>query len=361
MTYAAGVPSDPSLAVSNTLSDDTGRRLPGSRWAARIRPFDSPVLRVRYRGGVAYDLAGLPIWDLLARAVVQLPDPEPGLTVDEVRVADVLTANEVMLGTGDPLWWVTADDYAPLTPPGWVWAHLFGTRRVALVPAAAYGAFRHVGGVATLPIDRSRRGVRVDEPVAVPFDLASPLGENVLDAVERRIGEPLPDAYRGLLGAVSGAAPTAPGVHPEHGFVVDQPFFAVGSVDRHQDLLYAQAWFGDRFTADYLPIGYVQGGVLALRLTGPDAGSVWFADADDPRDDDRYDAAGYCAELLVRCADDLDAFRSALSVVPGRLLDVVDARVVSGAAASVAVHGVGASLPRAERPEPRAEGPEEQQ
>ncbi|WP_178379967.1 HNH endonuclease [Cryptosporangium aurantiacum] len=333
------MPSDPLPSAQAT------RRLPGSGWAARIRPFDSPVLRVRYRGGIAYDLAGLPVWDLLARAVVQLPDPEPGLTVDEIRVADVLTANEVMLATGDPLWWVNANDHTALTPPGWVWAHLFGSRRVALVPAVAYGAFRHVGGVATLPVDRSVRGVRVDEPVAVPFAEPAPLGENVLGAVERRIGQPLPDAYRRLLGAATGVGPTAPGVHPEHGFVVDQPFFAVGHADRHQDLLYARHWFTDRFTADYLPIGYVQGGVLALRLTGPDVGSVWFADDDDPRDDDRYDAAGYCAELLVRCADDLDAFRSALSVVPRALVDVVVTRVTSGAAAPIEVPGAGASLP----------------
>ena len=323
---------------------DAARRLPGSGWAARIRPFDSPVLRVRYRGGVAYDLAGLPVWDLLARAVVRLPDPEPGLSLDEVRVADVLTANETMLTGGDPLWWVTAEDYAPLTPPGWVWAHRFGAREVLLVPAAAYGAFRHVGGVATLPI--ASRGIRVDEHVPVPFDVPSPLGESVLDAVERRVGHPLPPAYRELLAAASGAVPTAPGIVPGHGFVVDQPLFGVGHADRHQDLLYARHWFTDRFTDKFLPIGYVQGGVLALRADG----SVWFADFDDPRDDDRYDAPGYCEELLVRVADDLGAFRNSLTVVPGWLLDVSATRVATGAAHRVDVPGLGASLPPAERP-----------
>lgn len=327
------------------MSSETAqpRRLPGSGWAARIRPFDSPVLRVRYRGGVAYDLAGLPIWDLLARAVVRLPDPEPGLSRDEIRVADVLTANEVMLTSGDPLWWGTAEDYAPLTPPGWVWAHRFGTREVLLVPAPAHGAYRHVGGVATLPI--SRRGLDVENHLPVPFDVPSPLGESVLDAVERRIGHALPGAYKEML-AVSGAVPTAPGVSPGHGFVVDQPLFGVGHADRHQDVLYARHWFTDRFTGDYLPIGYVQGGVLALRADG----SVWFADFDDPRDDDRYDAQRYCDELLVRVADDVDEFRAALTVAPQRLVDLAATRVASGAAHRADVPGLGASLPRAERP-----------
>ncbi|WP_344654336.1 HNH endonuclease [Cryptosporangium japonicum] len=298
------------------------RRLPGSAWAARIRPFDSPVLRIRHRGGVVYDLAGLPQWDLLASAVVDLPPPEPGLTVDEVRIADVLTANELQFGRDRSV-------YAPSTPAGWVWTHLFGTRRVALVPAAAHGAFRSIGGVSTLPIDRSLRGVRVEHPVPVPFDVPAPLADDAWAAVVERLGRPLPDALRRLLSARTGSAPTTPGVHPGHGFVVDQPLFGVGTTDRHQDLLYARHWFPDRFTDDFLPIGYVQGGVLALRLTGTDAGSVWYADADDPRDDERHDAASYCAELLTPCADDLDAFREHLTAVPPWLLTIVDARLAT--------------------------------
>ncbi len=315
------------MSYSPVMSSDLPpvRRLPGSAWAARIRPFDSPVLRIRHRGGVVYDLAGLPQWDLLADAVVELAAPEPGLTVDEVRIADVLTANEIRSGPD-------RSRYAPLTPAGWVWAHQFGTRRVALVPAAAHGAFRSIGGVSTLPVDRSHRGVRVEQHVPVPFDVPAPLADDAWETVVRRIGRPLPPALRRLLSARTGSSPTTPGVHPDHGFVVDQPFFGVGTTDRHQDLLYARHWFPDRFTDDYLPIGYVQGGVLALRLTGSDAGSVWFADADDPRDDDTYDAPAYCANLLTRCADDLDAFRTHLSAVPPWLLTLVDARTKRSAA-----------------------------
>ena len=118
-------------------------------------------------------------------------------------------------------------------------------------------------------------------------------------------------------------------MHPRHGFIVDQPFFGVGTADRHQDLLYARHWFADRLTPDYLPLGYVQGGALTLRLTGPDAGSIWFADADDPRDDERLNAATYCAELLSFCAPDLDTFLSELTTVPQSLLKVVDQRLAS--------------------------------
>jgi hypothetical protein len=329
---------------------DPGRRLPGSGWAARIRPFDSPVLRVRYRGGVVINLAGLPEWDLLARAMVALPAPEPDHTVDELRVVDVLTANEVMLAAGDPLWSFTAADYAALTPPGWTWVHVFGDRRIVLVPAEVHGAFRHLGGVATMPVDRSRRGVAIENPGSVPLSRSGTLDDPLMDAIEQRIGYPLPPAYRRFLAEGNGAVPTTPGIHPGHGFVVDQPFFSIGASDRHQDLLYARPWFADRLTDEYLAISYVQGGVLALRLTGPDAGSVWFADADDPRDDDRYDAAEFCARVLSPCAADLDAFWAELSVVPGTLLAQVDARIAAGEARQIVHPELGLSLPPAKRP-----------
>lgn len=348
---------DPSVRGSET-STSGGRRLPGSGWAARIRPFDSPVLRVRYRGGVVVNLAGLPEWDLLARAMVALPAPEPGLTLDEVRVVDVVTANEVMVAAGDPLWSFTSADYVALTPPGWVWAHVFGSRRIALLPAEVHGAFRHLGGVSTMPVDRRRRGVAVDDPAPVPLSPSGTLDDALIVAVEQRVGYPLPSAYRRFLAEGNGAVPTTPGLHPGHGFVVDQPFFAIGPPDRHQDLLYARIWFADRLTDEFLAIGYVQGGVLALKLTGPDVGSVWFADADDPRDDDRYDAVDFCARVLSCCAEDMDGFWALLTVVPRRLLDLVDARIASGAARSLAHPELGLSLPPAKRPpSDRAAGP----
>lgn len=326
-----------------------GRRLPGARWAAQIRHFDSPVLRMRYRGGVVIGPAGMPEWDLLARAMVRLPPPDGGiladLTLDEVRVFDVLAANALMADRTDPLWTFDSGDRPARTPSGWTWAHLFGTRVVALVPAAVYGAFRHVGGVATLRAGRPGSGVRIDGASPVPTTATEQLDETLLARLEDRLGYPLPPAYRAFLAGTNGLTPTAPGVHPACGIVVDQPFFGLGRADRHQDLLHANGWFDDRLTGDFLAVGYVQGGLLAIRVRGPEAGSVWFLDDDDARADDRQDADDICANLLYRLADDLDAFWRALSVPPGGLLARVDQAVATAAVAWAPSPEMGASLP----------------
>lgn len=319
--------------------------VPGGGHAARIRQLTPPILRVRYRHGVAVNLHGFPEWDLYARAVVELPAPEPDLTVDEVRALDVLTANELMVLTGDPLWSFTANDYAALTPPGWVWTHLAFSRRLALVPAELHGAFRHSGGAAQLEIGRGRRGVRIDDSTPVPMDYRERLAEPLVAKLEGALGRALPEAYRLFLAHTNGAVPTTPGIHPRYGFVVDQPLFGLARADRHQDLYYANGWFRDRLTADFLAIGYVQGGLLVLRTAGEAAGSVWYQDDDDYRDDDSYDADHLCQHLLYRCADDFDAFWHSLAVAPRWMLNLVDTAVRSGRARVVATEGQGAALP----------------
>ncbi|BCJ33266.1 hypothetical protein Athai_07690 [Actinocatenispora thailandica] len=326
-------------------SADDGPLIPGAAFAAQIRQFDQPSLRMRYREGVVVNAYGFPEWDLLARAMVQLPELKAELTIDEQRVLDVLTANEVMVKANDPLWTFTADDYVALSPPGWVWVHLPRVRRLALVPAEVHGAFRHLGGAALLKVPRARRGVRIDDATPVPMDYTEQLADSLVDRLERRLGFPLPPAYRTFLASTNGATPTTPGIHPDQGFVLDQPFFGLGRGDRMQDLVYVSGWFGDRFTADFLPIGYVQGGILAVRVAGDDIGSVWYHDDDDYRDDDRYDAEYISANLLYRCADDFDAFLHALAVAPKWLLELVDDAVEAGRASALRPSGLGASLP----------------
>jgi hypothetical protein len=352
-TAAEDVAGESPDAVSSSAeaAADHPRRLPGSQWAAQIRPFDSPVLRVRYRGGVVINPRGLPEWDLMARAIVRLPEPSLGLTLDEVRVVDVLTANAVMVAAADPLWSASgAEDQDAVTPPGWVWAHLFGTRDVALVPAEARGAFRYVGGVATLPVDRGRRGVGIDAPTDVPIAHTEELPEKLVQRLEQRLGYPLPAAYRTFLAGTNGGTPAAPGVHPGFGFVVDQPLFGLARSDLHQDLVYASQWYGDRLTEEFLAIGYVQGGTLAVKVRGDDTGSIWYADDDDYRDDDRFDAAHISAHLLGRCGADFDEFWGQLSRPPQRLMQLVRETVDRGWAVSARTKDMGASLPRAKRP-----------
>jgi hypothetical protein len=195
------------------------------------------------------------------------------------------------------------------------------SRTVALVPVELHGAFRHGGGVATLKVDRRGYGLRVDRPEPVPMAVTQKLTGELVARLEEHLGYPLPPAYRGFLMETNGATPTRPGVHPDFGFVVDQPFFGLARPDPHQDLSYATQWFGDRLTGDLLAIGYVQGGLLAVKVAGADTGSVWYFDDDDYRDRDGYDAPYISANLLLRCADDFEACRNALTVAPGYLLD----------------------------------------
>jgi hypothetical protein len=168
--------------------------------------------------------------------------------------------------------------------------------------------------------------------------------------VEGQLGVELTPSYRDFLSRTNGPTATTPAVHPRHGFVADQPFFGVGRDDPHQDLRYVNQWLGDRLTRDFLAVGYVQGGLIAVRVTGPDADSVWYWDDDDHRDDDRFDAAYISATLLHRLADDFDAFWNDLVVPPRQLLELVDDAVAEGRARRLRPPGMGGSLPPARRP-----------
>jgi hypothetical protein len=151
-------------------------------------------------------------------------------------------------------------------------------------------------------------------------------------------------------------------VLPGLGLLADQPLFGLARPDQYQDLGYAPRWLADRFTPEFLPIGYVQGGLLALRVTGSDAGSVWFLDDDDPRDDDSLGAREICDRLLYRCADDLDGFWAALRPPAAVLREVADELVRAGQVRVVQPELAGAALPAAVRaswqppPDRRAKG-----
>ncbi|WP_326558407.1 SMI1/KNR4 family protein [Micromonospora sp. NBC_01796] len=329
---------------------DSGSQPPGARFAMSVIHPGSPVLRVRYRQGVLVTPYGYPDWALCARAVVELPPPVPGLSRDEVRVVDVLAANAAMARwaaepDGDPLWVISRERHRTVpTPVGWCWAHVALTRQLALVPIELHGSFRHGGGLSTLPV--AGRGLRLDErPVPVAAGASEPVPEEMVALLETALGWPLPEAYRRFLAATNGAGPAGPGVLPGHGFVADQPLFGIAREDRHQDLSYLVQWLRDRLTVDFLPIGYVQGGLLAVRVSGGDLDSVWYLDDDDPRDRDGYDAEYICANLLRRCADSIDDFWARL-VQPSRaLLAIAESWVDADQVIEVRADPVGAGLP----------------
>jgi hypothetical protein len=304
---------------------------PGQRYALHVIHPGSPVLRIRYREGVLVGPSGVPDWLLYARAMVDLGPVPEGLTRDEVRVVDVLTANEVMVASADPLWDFTRSDYAARTPPGWTWAHLTAGRLLALVPADLHASYRHIGGVNLLRGTAPGYGLRVDSPRRpVPVSVAEGLSEPLAADLEGQLGYRLPPRYRRLLVDTNGLTPTEPGVLEDFGFIVDQPWFGLSREDRHQDLLYVNNWLADRFTDEFLAVAPVQGGLLAVKTRGDDADSVWYWDDDDPRDQEAFDAAHICATLLYRVADDVSQLWSDLVLPAADLLAVVDGLVRGG-------------------------------
>jgi len=320
----------------------------GASSAGRIVALRPPVLRLRYRHGVYVTLSGYPDWIPYAAAVVRIAPTAAVYTVDEDRLLHVLAANEVLARhTGNG------------APHGWIWARLGNAAEsaaddasyLALVPAELHGAFRHRGGGAGARSSVPLRGLLADDLGGpVPFRPARTVTAEAIEKLESWLGYGLPDAYRTFLAATNGGVPWAPGVLRTSGILVDQPLFGLAATDRMQDLAYANMWLRDRLTADFLGIGYVQGGLLALRVRGDRAGSIWHWDDDDPRDDERYEAPVICRDLLRPCAPDMTAFLAALSPVPASLRAVATGLTDTGSAALVAVDGLGAALPRSRRP-----------
>jgi hypothetical protein len=316
-------------------------RIAGARYAFRVAHPAAPMLRVRYRHGVPVDPWGFPDWTPYARALVALPPAVADLTIDEARVVDVRAAELVARAGGDPLW-----DGSIGTPAGWTWAHVAQTRHLALVPVELHASFRHLGGVSVGASRTAGRGLTARAGTAPRILVTERLSDAAVVKAEKVLGVRLPPAYRDFLGRTNGGAPGVPAVHPGYGFVLDQALFGLRD-DRTQDLAYANAWFGDRLTADWLAIGYVQGGLLALRVHGADAGAVGYLDDDDSRDRDGFTAEDVSTRLLRRVAGDFASFWTALRPVPP---DLEQLAVSAAAGAELASpEGCGALLPQTHR------------
>ena len=344
----------------------------GSSIAGRIVHPRPPTLRVRYRHGVYIDLRGYPDWLPYATAMVRLgpapagdgsgsqrgarrAEPEPSLSRTEARVVDVLTASRLLapvLAAATPRPPAEARPATGGAPPGWIWAHLPEPRDLALVPADLHAAFRHRGGSSTAGAGGPGLGAGLGGAggVRVEFQPVRTVAEAALEKLEGWLGYRLPEAYREFLRTTNGGLPIAAGVHAAAGFVVDQPLFGLAATDRMRDVAHANLWFGDRFTAEFLAIGHVQGGLLAIKVKDPHPGSIWFWDDDDPRDDERYQAPVICRDLLVRVADDVDGFLAGLSTAPAPLAAAVDRLLRDDATELFAPDGMGAALPSARRP-----------
>lgn len=300
------------------------------------------MLRVRYRHGVPVDPRGFPDWTPYARLLVALPSAIADLTVEESRIVDVFAAGVLGAFSGDPLW-----TDAVSTPPGWTWAHVAQTRHLALVPVELHASFRHLGGVSVGGSRAAGRGLTVAAGGEAPrIRVTERLAPDAVALGEEILGLRLPAAYRDYLARTNGGGPNVPAVHPGYGFVLDQPLFGFRD-DRTQDLGYANAWFGDRLTAEWLAIGYVQGGLLTLKVRGEDVGTVGYLDDDDPRDRDHFTAEEICDRLMHRLAGDFTTFWTALRPVPVTLVELAGSTASGGQL--VFPEGMGVLLPTSHR------------
>ncbi|AEW94480.1 MULTISPECIES: SMI1/KNR4 family protein [Streptomycetaceae] len=318
---------------------------PNAAYAGQVVHFPDPVRAARYPQGVRVDEHGYPDFSPYARAAAEIAEPPEGFGVDELRLTDYVSANAALHHAGHELFTGLLSPVA--TPHGWSWHHVVGTRRLELVPAEVKALLRHHGGLATAAADHAKRGTRPlqeSRPAhfAVPAD-GGPQGtdERRIREIEEDLGYRLPGAYRTFLKAAGGAAPVGAALDPELGLLIDQPFFAVRDEAAVDDLRYVNKCLRDHLTKDYLGIGYVQGGLLALKVKGDDVGTVWFCAYDDARDtDDAWDSPQQRVGcLLLPCGADFDAFLLRLAGNPPELETVANLMVDGGFAHAVPVEG----------------------
>ncbi|MET9801449.1 SMI1/KNR4 family protein [Streptomyces sp. NPDC006368] len=311
---------------------------PNAAYAGQVVHFPDPVRAARHPRGVRVDGDGRPVFSPYARAAAEIAEPPEGFGVDELRLTDYVSANAALAAAGHELW-----DTIPAvaTPHGWTWHHVAGSRRMELVPVEVKALLRHHGGLATAAVDHGKRGTRpLQETRPAHFGLpkgAVSVTEAQLLGVEEDLGYRLPGAYRSFLKAAGGCAPVGAALDAELGLLVDQPFFTVRDEAAVNDLVYVNKCLRDHLTKDYLGVGFVQGGILAVKVKGAGVGSVWFCAYDDARDQDGWTVQERVERLLLPCGADFDEFLQRLVGNPPELETVANLMVDGGFARAVPV------------------------
>jgi hypothetical protein len=311
---------------------------PNAAYAGQVVNFPDPVRASRHPRGVRIDEHGYPDFAPYARAAAEIAEPPEGFGIDELRLTDYVSANAALHASGHPLW----NTLPPVaTPHGWTWHHVRGTRRLELVPVEVKALLRHHGGLATAVVDHAKRGTRpLQETRPAHFALPKTtvaVAEQQLLGVEEDLGYRLPGAYRTFLKAAGGSAPAGAALDAALGLLVDQPFFTVRDEAAVNDLVYVNKCLRDHLTKDYLGIAFVQGGLLAVKVRGTGAGSVWFCAFDDARDRDGWTVDERVERLLLPCGDDFDDFLRRLAGNPPELETVAGLMVDGGFARAVPV------------------------
>ncbi|MGP4112228.1 SMI1/KNR4 family protein [Streptomyces sp. 4N509B] len=310
---------------------------PNRAYAGQVVQFPDPVRAARYPDGVRVDPEGYPDFAPYARAVAEIAEPPDGFGIDELRLTDYVSANATMHAAGHELW---ADLPPVATPHGWTWHHVAHSRRLELIPAEVKALLRHHSGLSTTSVDISKRGTRPltdTRPVHFEVGHTVAVAEDRVRAAEDKLGYRLPEAYRSFLKAAGGCAPAGYALDAELGLLVDQPFFTLREEAAVNDLVYINKCLRDHLTKDYLGVAFVQGGIIAVKVKGEAAGSVWLCPYDDARDRDGMTIERRVAELLLPCGADFDAFLLRLVGAPPELETVAQLMVDGGFARAVAV------------------------
>ncbi|MDH6144278.1 hypothetical protein P3T35_006317 [Kitasatospora sp. GP30] len=325
---------------------------PNAAYAGQVVHFPDPVRAAKYPEGVPVDAQGYPDFSRYAAAVAEVADPPAGFGVDELRLTDYVSANAAQFSHGHELW---ADHESPVaTPTGWTWHHAVGPaatgwRRMELVPVEVKALLRHHGGLARSSADHGKRGTRpLQEHRPAHFSLskegADPLSvrEDLVQTAEERLGYRLPGPYREFLKLAGGHGPVGVALDSEFGMLLDQPFLTLSEEYGTADLVYANKCMRDHLTKDYLGIAYAQGGILAIKVRGERAGSVWFCVYDDARDTGApEDPAARVARLLLPCGETFDDFLLRLAGSPAELETVAGLMVEGGFARAVPIAAAG--------------------
>lgn len=312
---------------------------PNTAYAGQVVQFPDPVRAARFPQGVRVDENGFPDFSPYARAAAEVAEPPEGFGVDELRLTDYVSANAALHASRHELW---TDLSAVATPHGWTWHHVARSRRMQLVPVEVKALLRHHGGLATAAVDHGKRGTRpLQETRPVHFDVPHGVAvdEERVTRAEETLGYRLPGAYRSFLKAAGGCAPVGVALDAELGLLVDQPFFTVRDEAAVNDLVYVNKCLRDHLTKDFLGVGFVHGGLVAVKVKGEGIGSVWFCAYDDARDRDGLGVQERVAELLLPCGSDFDDFLLRLAGNPPELETVANLMVDGGFARAVPVEG----------------------
>ena len=308
---------------------------PNRAYAGQVVNFPDPVRAARYPEGVRVDPEGFPDFSPYARAAAEIAEPPEGFGGDELRLTDYVSANVAMHSSGHELW---ADLSPVATPHGWSWHHVARSRRLELVPAEVKALLRHHGGLTTATVDHAKGGTRpLQETKPAHFEVVHgvAVSEDRVVEAEERLGYRLPGAYRGFLKAAGGCAPRGVALDAELGLLVDQPFFTLRGEAAVNDLVYINKCLRDHLTKDYLGVGFVQGGLIAVKVKGEALGTVWLCSYDDAGDADGLGVQERVERLLRPCGADFDDFLLRLAGNPPELKTVADLMVDGGFARAV--------------------------